>query len=118
METIIAEQSAGFHPQPHRVAINDAGMVAFARRRRPAYRPATVSLSVTGLTFTRCCMRVTFYSRDSVQCSTFAISNDAINDVGQVAILVTYDDGTGVAKYAIVRANPSNRAPVAADGER
>jgi VCBS repeat-containing protein len=113
-ERIIAEQSADFVPQPHRAAINDAGRVAFvasdgtgAAARRVLVGDGTDTHQV-------------LHAGDSIPglgtVLDVAISNDAINDVDQVAILVTYDDGTGVVKYAIVRANPSNRAPVATDG--
>ncbi len=44
------------------------------------------------------------------------IGTEAINDSGQVAISVMYDDGSGVTKNAIVRADPVNGAPVAQNG--
>ena len=44
-----------------------------------------------------------------------SILREAINDSGQVAMAVTFDDN-GVRKAAIVRADPTNRPPVASDG--
>lgn len=42
---------------------------------------------------------------------TVSIGNQAINDRGQGAILVSYDDGSEVAKFGMVRADPANVAP-------
>lgn len=43
------------------------------------------------------------------------ITREAINDSGQVAMIVNFLDGD-VRKTAIVRANPPNTAPIATDG--
>lgn len=43
------------------------------------------------------------------------ITPEALNNLGQVAFGVTYDEGNGVLKYAIVRADPPNNPPVASD---
>jgi Bacterial Ig domain len=45
----------------------------------------------------------------------FSIGNDSLNDRDQLAIAVRYDAGGGSDKYAVVRADPVNVAPVAAD---
>ena len=115
-ETVIAEQSAGFIPQPHRVAINDAGQVAFVAGDGTGVPAGNRVLVGDGAD-----LHQVLHAGDSIPglgtVLDVSISNDAINDVGQVAILVTFDDGTGVAQYAVVRANPpTNTPPVASTG--
>ena len=48
--------------------------------------------------------------------TNLSISREAINDSGQVAMFVIYEDSALALKRAIIRADPPNRPPVASDG--
>lgn len=109
--TTIATSTAGFLPVAHQAAINDAGHVAFIADDGSGSKSAFVGDGNS--------TQPVLSAGDSLPglgiVLSVSISNDAINDSGQVAMLVTYDDGLGQgAKQAIVRAEP-NSAPVAED---
>jgi Bacterial Ig domain len=50
-----------------------------------------------------------------VTVTSIGMMREAINDSGQVAMTVGYNDSEGVAKFAIVRADPPNSPPIASD---
>jgi hypothetical protein len=102
--SLIAPRSTGFSPAPHRVSINDSGNVAFlvgdgsgggssvfAGDGDAMWPVVRVGDSIPGVGTVL----------------DASISNEAINNSGQVAFLARYTDGTGGSpKWAIVRADP------------
>jgi hypothetical protein len=48
--------------------------------------------------------------------AVWQITAEALNNAGQVAFGVTYDNGDGTPRGAIIRADPPNRPPAALDG--
>jgi Bacterial Ig domain len=92
-------------------AINSAGKVAFL-----AYLPAGVQGVFTGPDpETDVVLKTGDVIPGFGTVTGISILREAINDSGQVAMTVLFDDN-GVRKAAIIRADPPNRPPVASNG--
>lgn len=112
VEIPVVVATSNFLPEPHMTPINDLGHVAFVAQDAGAVRRIYVwngngLWDVVG-------QGDTIPSLGTVL--DFAMNNDSLNDRDQVAFTVRYDDGSGVDKYGVVRADPVNLPPTAADG--
>lgn len=111
VETPVVVSTANLQPEAHMTPINDLGHVAFVAQDAGAVRRIYVwngngLWDVVG-------QGDTIPSLGTVL--DVAIGNDSLNDRDQLAISVRYDDGSGTDKYAVVRADPVDVAPVAVD---
>jgi Bacterial Ig domain len=112
VETPVVVATANLLLEPHMTPINDLGHVAFVAADAAAVRRIYV-WNGTGL-WDVLGQGDTIPSLGTVL--DFAIGNDSLNDRDQIALSVRYDDGSGVDKYGVVRADPINLPPTATDG--
>jgi hypothetical protein len=99
----IATNDTGFTLHTNVAAINDAGVVAFMA----VTGTGTIQVLVGDGTFRREVLKVGDVVPGLGVVRQVTINNFAINDSGQVAMLVVYDDG-GTDRLAIVRADPAH----------
>jgi hypothetical protein len=100
---IIAASDTDFTVQTNVAAINDAGVVAFMA----VTGTGTNQVLVGDGTFRREVLKVGDVVPDLGLVRQVAINNFAINDSGQVAMWVEYQDAAGTVGRAIVRADPA-----------